>query len=526
MGAVTGLPQAAGNAIGGMTGGLGGGMPNWTGGGGPFSPLLGTAGGAGGTGFAKPTQASIQPPVTQGQIDTAQGGVGNSLASQQTLINALGGSAGNLQSAYGHGNDAFTGLAGLNGIGTMGQATQGTGGLAGQLGGAGGIGAQTGAIGGLQNVLAQQQGLAGQYGDIAAGRGPNPAQAMLNNATGQNVANQGALMAGQRGAGANVGLMARQAAQQGAATQQQAAGQGAAMQAQQQMNALSGLGAQQQAMAGTNAQIAGVGQGLTGQQMTALNQLYGQGAGTTGMQQSQIGMNAGIAQNQVGNQMGATNQFAQNNLANAGQTMGAGTAFNQAQVSNQGNVNTGNTALANTGMQGQQGFVGGLLGGAGAAIGKAEGGEIEKPQTTLQAPGAQSSFGRFLSGYGASMTSDTAGSSNPGVQQLQKGTSGLVQALSGKMKGGAPSGGYAGSDASEMGSVAAMAARGGPVGNVRAQAPDQKATKPGNDYANDKIPAMLSEGEVVLPRSVMSSQNPAAAAQRFVAALQAKKGRK
>jgi hypothetical protein len=66
--------------------------------------------------------------------------------------------------------------------------------------------------------------------------------AQLNNATGANIANQAALMAGQRGASANPAAIARQAAMQGAATQQQAVGQGAALQAQQSLNALGQAG--------------------------------------------------------------------------------------------------------------------------------------------------------------------------------------------------------------------------------------------------------------------------------------------
>lgn len=89
-----------------------------------------------------------------------------------------------------------------------------------------------------QNGLGNQSQVYGQLQDVVAGRGPNPAQAALANATGANVANQAALMASQRGSSANAGLMARQAAMQGANLQQQAAGQGAALQAQQSLNAL------------------------------------------------------------------------------------------------------------------------------------------------------------------------------------------------------------------------------------------------------------------------------------------------
>lgn len=94
---------------------------------------------------------------------------------------------------------------------------------------------------GAQNGIQNQSNVFNQLQNVANGQGPNPAQAMLNNATGANTANQAALMAGQRGASANPALIARQAAMQGAANQQQAAGQGAAMQANQQLNALGQL---------------------------------------------------------------------------------------------------------------------------------------------------------------------------------------------------------------------------------------------------------------------------------------------
>jgi hypothetical protein len=65
---------------------------------------------------------------------------------------------------------------------------------------------------------------------------------MLAQATGANNANQAALMAGQRGAGANAGLIARQAAQQGGANQQNSAGQAATLQANQSLGALGQAG--------------------------------------------------------------------------------------------------------------------------------------------------------------------------------------------------------------------------------------------------------------------------------------------
>src|ERR1035437_2296226 len=60
---------------------------------------------------------------------------------------------------------------------------------------------------GKQNGIQNQSDVYGQLQGVASGTGPNPAMAALNQATGANVANQSAMMAGQRGAGANVGMM-------------------------------------------------------------------------------------------------------------------------------------------------------------------------------------------------------------------------------------------------------------------------------------------------------------------------------
>lgn len=160
---------------------------------------------------------------------------------------------------------------------------------------------------GATSALGSQQSLLGQLEQGAQGKGPNPALAQLQQTTGQNVSNQAALMAGQRGASANTGLMARQAAHQGAATQQQAAGQGATMAAQQQLAQQQALAQQQQAM---------VGQG-----QASLNAL---------------------------NQAGNTHQ---------GNILGM-----------QGNINNANAGLASTTMGGQGNMLGGLMGGIGSAV--------------------------------------------------------------------------------------------------------------------------------------------------------------
>jgi hypothetical protein len=92
-----------------------------------------------------------------------------------------------------------------------------------------------------QNVFrGKQLGLAGQLEAQAAGQGPSLAQAQLQQATDQNIAQQMALAASARGG--NVGMAQRQAAQNAAAVQQQAAQQASMLRMQEQMAAREQLG--------------------------------------------------------------------------------------------------------------------------------------------------------------------------------------------------------------------------------------------------------------------------------------------
>lgn len=163
-------------------------------------------------------------------------------------------------------------------------------------------------LGNQASVFNQQQGLANQLQGVANGTGPNPALAQLNQTTGQNVANQAALMAGQRGSNANTGLIARQAAQQGGALQQQAAGQGATLQAQQQLAAMQQLQNQQASMGNlantqVNQQQAGLS-ALNDQSLRQQQNLLGMQANINNANANIAGANQGAQSNMLGNVMG------------------------------------------------------------------------------------------------------------------------------------------------------------------------------------------------------------------------------
>lgn len=329
-----------------------------------------------------------------------------------------------------------------------------------------------GGVGNQSAVFQQQQGLANQLQDAANGVGPNPALNQLNQTTGQNVANQAALMASQRGASANPALLARQAAMQGAATQQQAAGQAATMNAQQQIAARQQLQAQQGAMAG-----------LAGQQV-------GQQAGAL----------AGYNQAAQGEQ--------QNLLSGIGQQ-------NNANVANQSSMNSSNAGVSQVAAQGQSKAGYGVLGALGQAampVPKAFGGEITMPKS-----GPQSIVGRHL--Y----------SPPPGTKMADGGP-----VLTPQMT--PPPAQDSDSPSIDPKMIATLlAAKGGKIEKQpvmgeklakEGKVVPGKAKVKGNSYANDTVPALLSAGEVVIPRSVMQSSDPTGNAAKFVQAILAKQGLK
>jgi len=356
----------------------------------------------------------------------------------------------------------------------------------------------------LLTALAQQHGLQNQsnvynqLSNVAAGQGPNPALAQLANTTGQNVQQQAAMMAGQRGAGQNVGLMARQAAQAGGNIQQQATGQAAALQAQQQMNALSQMGgmANQQAQQQLNAQNAY-------NQALLANQAQGIGAITNQNQQA-------IAQQNAINQMNAQQAAGQQQMqgqvigglmqgagALAGTMFGgpaggmAGAAAGQALAPMAGQVLGSSTR----GMTMQNEAEGGLI-----KTKYAEGGDVPTPDVNpvqqIQS-GPQSMFGRFLANPQASFAKGgkVPAMVSPGEVYLKP---------------------------NEVQQVA----QGANPMHVGEKIPGQpKVDDNKNRYENDTVPKTLDEGGIVLPRSVTQSNDPDTKARQFVANILNKKGR-
>lgn len=386
--------------------------------------LLGTAGGFNGTGVSAPTN-----PTDPRQIEDAYKNAQAGLTQQQNFVNAVN-------------------------------------------------------PGGQQALQSQQQLLA-QLEQGAQGKGPNPALAQLNQTTGQNVANQAALMASQRGASANPALIARQAAQQGAATQQQAAGQGATLAAQQQIQ-------QQQALAQQQAQ-------LVGQQSGALNSYNN------------------AAQNEQNNLLGA-----------------------------QAGINANRTNMIGTATQGQNNLIGGVMGGIGSALHLAEGGAVSTPAIPDVTKGPVSRVGQSMMADSSVPANPLSTGANQFGAALG---SGLSSAFKSNSETPTSTGPVVGSSQyrtnaayAEGGKVPvllspgerkltpdqAKAAAGGKLNPMKAGEKVPGKPKVGgakNDYANDTQPDEVEAGSIIIPRSVTQGKDAEKKAMAFVRACLAKNGK-
>lgn len=430
-------------------------------------------------------------PTTQStNANTTSGGIGGGLANIVGSSNQFQAAAAPIQAGTNTGqlNNAYTGAQ---------QALSNQNNIASTL------------TPGVSQGADQQANLSNLYMNQINGGGPNPALAQLNQTTGQNISQQAALAAGQRGAGANAGLLARESAQQGAATQQQAVGQAATLQAQQQLAAEQNL---------------------------------------QNLSSSQIGQGTAAVQGQ---------NNAQQNEQNVLQ--GANTAFNNAQVGQQSNINNVNAAVATQNSNNSGGLFGDLAGGISSALGSifAHGGEVKKDKQQVEmkpmvrapmkmaegglavAPtsGPQSYVGQWLNStsntqgpqIAAPLNVDTsfhdpfAKVKSPigappesllkGFNPADAGTIGEAGAadLPGIIEGGAE--------------IAALAYKGGKLMKQGGDVPG-KAKVNHDSIKNDTVPAVLSPGEVVIDKDTLNDKGTVGQMARAVAAHIAKRNKK
>ena len=157
-------------------------------------------------------------------------------------------------------------------------------------------------------------------------------------------------------------------------------------------------------------------------------------------------------------------------------------------------------------------FVGGLMSGISNIAAGPLGGKTTAPTAPAGGDG----------GGGGSIDSGAAGAGSA----TDSGEAGANAAMSGFARGGAVRG-YAdggqpdtSSNSSAMSMLPVLMALLKDGGKVPG-----KAAVPGNSSKNDTVPAMLSAGEIVLPRTVTQSPDASKKAADFVAAIQEKKAR-
>lgn len=388
---------------------------------------------------------------------------------------------------------------------------------------------------GLGGVLGQQQSLAGALADQAAGRGPNPAQDQFQQNVNQAIAQNAGMVASQKGL--NPALAARMAGENAASMQQNAASNAAQLQAQQQLAAQGQLG---NVLSQQGQTVMG-----QGQLYNSAGNLFGTQAGIYGGAGQSYGT-AGSLGNALAGQGGS---FYGTNVQGLGNQ---NNAVNTGSLGSQG-INAG---VANTNTLAKQGVTGGLLNAGGGILGgliqnKAYGGVVnnyagggqvpDESATVLSrilanadsppvmpgngATGGQgmgilgNALGGWLGGLGAAGSLGSADAATGYLPQAggnilpEAGAGGVGDILTTGATAVAANGGVI-PDRKALSLAQALMARGGPVPG--------HAKVAGNSLKNDVVPAVLSPGEVVLPRSVTQAPDAAAKAAEFVEHLKTK----
>jgi hypothetical protein len=206
--------------------------------------------------------------------------------------------------------------------------------------------------------------------------------------------------------------------------------------------------------------------------------------------------------------------------------LGAQGMYNQANLGAQG-LNQ-QTAMGNQQMSGN--IVGGILGGLGSAAGmpKAHGGLIhnyaEGGYTVGGASsGPSSAAGKFLSGFGSNMNTESKKNPmNSGFAQFGKGMGNLINPTAQPLKLSDTTMPVTPMSPQMEAMAMPMAAYGGAL-NFKPGGPvPGKAKVSGDSLKNDTVPAMVSPGEIVLPRTVTQSEDAPRKAADFVAAILAR----
>lgn len=384
-----------------------------------------------------------------------------------------------------------------------------------------------------------QMGLAQQLQAQALGQGPSLAQSQLRQGTERNIANQMA-MAGTAGRG-NLALAQRGAALNAASINQQAAQQAADIRAQEQMSA-------QGQLANVAGQARGADIGLATNQagLTQQTSLANQSAlNSFAQQQAAMQQQVELANASAKNQAALANQgamLAQRNQANQmAQFYNSGIAqqnlqqqqgrmsLEQLQANNQNAIQGINEKAYAAASAARGNLMGGLGGGlmAGAAGGLFSGlfggGDSEGLMSESDVVDTLAQGGEFgLAGKGYSQGSFDVGCYSDGSPNVGDNSSSFVQALNANSKSMADEA----MRADDKPDYNAAATSGGLVNTMMkfkndGGVVDGKAEVDGDSPKNDTVPALLSPGEAVIPRTAMNNPEKM---DKFVDALKEYKG--
>jgi len=319
-----------------------------------------------------------------------------------------------------------------------------------------------------QAIAAQQQLLKQLQGQAMGTAGPSVAQRQLAETTAENAQRQAALMASQRGASANLGLLARNISDVGAGAQQQAARQAATLRAQEQLAAQQGLA------------------GLTGQQLGQIGQAQQTGlAGTTAAQQNVL--NAIAESNRAREAASKQQGGILGGLAGAVGTVLGGPLG--------GAIGSGIGSLFGGGSRGSNISDYTSLAHGGKVQGYAEGGEVEEMDGDEYLRRLQDDLGKPAP-VGVAQNRFAQGGVVPAM--VSPGERYLPPAEVKKVKDGEKAPHKAGEKIPGQAKVA------------------------GDSLKNDTVKKNLKEGGIVIPRSVMQSDNAEEKARQFVAAILAR----
>lgn len=309
---------------------------------------------------------------------------------------------------------------------------------------------------------------------------------------------------------------------------------GAGWNAQQDPNAVNNLQNQYGMVQSVEGQLQGVANG-TGPNpaLAQLQQTTDQNiAQNAGFVASQKGINPALAARLAGQNAGQMNQAAAGQAAvqTANQQLGAlgqlGSLAGNTQSNIQAGLNSANSANAGIAQQNAAGQYG-LINGVGGAIGvlKAHGGMI--PEVHNYADGGPvSALGQFYAGNNGLNGNANAYISAPSAPLAIPNSKHNAPSANGNPAGADPTGLIGGNAIGGLGGADLSAASAGPMIANRGALVPGRASVGGDNFKNDTVPAVLSPGEIVIPRSITQGKDAPKRAAEFVAKVLAKNGLK